>query len=109
MLAILLGMHYTLAMLTANVLGVLFNFNTTGRLVFANRNPRLIFNFVGVYAIVYVTQITLLHMFHLLGTDMKIAGALVIFPVAVLSFLLQKTFVFRNVPVIEGEPELVAD
>ena len=51
-LLIFLSFHYVLAALLSTVLGVLFNFNTTGRLVFKSRDNKLLFKFVGVYLII---------------------------------------------------------
>lgn len=48
-LAIYVGIPYYIATLLSNVLGVCFNFITTGNLVFRNNNPRLIFRFVMAY------------------------------------------------------------
>ena len=45
-LLLFLGLHYTLAVILSTIAGVLFNFKTTGTLVFKNHNNKLIFKFV---------------------------------------------------------------
>ncbi|MDR1846997.1 MAG: GtrA family protein [Bacteroidales bacterium] len=48
-----IGLHYGLALLFANVLGVAWNYKTTGVLVFESRSNTLIFKFFLVYVVVY--------------------------------------------------------
>ena len=93
-LFIFLGFHYAMASFLATVLGILFNFKTTGVLVFQNKVNRLLFRFFGVYGVVFVINVLMLKVLGNVGFDMYIAGALVIVPLAVLSFVLNKLFVF---------------
>ena len=93
-LFIFLGFHYAMASFLATVLGILFNFKTTGVLVFQNKDNRLLFRFFGVYGVVFVINVLMLKVLGNVGFDMYIAGALVIVPLAVLSFVLNKLFVF---------------
>lgn len=95
-LFIFLKFHFTLATLIATILGVFFNFKTTGKLVFNNNNNLLIFKFIGVYIITYLLNIAFLAIFRFFKIDMFIAGALLIFPMAVISFLLNRKFVFKG-------------
>lgn len=94
-LLIYVGLHYALASLLSTVLGVLFNFKTTGTLVFRNKDNSLIFRFFGVYGVVYVCNVLLLKFLGGSGLNMYWAGALVIAPLALLSFVLNKLFVFE--------------
>jgi putative flippase GtrA len=89
-----LGLHYVWAALLATICGILFNFKTTGTLVFKNRDNRLIFRFFAVYAIVYLLNIGLLRLFNMVGVGSLIAGAVNALPIAVVSFLLMRKFVF---------------
>jgi len=91
---LLIGLHYTIAVLLALISGVLFNYNTTGRIVFNNKKPELIFYFAGVYMLLYVVNVFLLSLFAQANYNMYIAGAILILPMALLSFFLNKTFVF---------------
>jgi putative flippase GtrA len=94
-LFIYLGIHYALASLLSTVLGVLFNFKTTGILVFKNKDNSLLFRFFGVYSVVYIINVLVLKLLGEAGLDMYLAGAVVIVPLAVLSFVLNKLFVFE--------------
>ena len=91
-----LGLHYSLALLLATVAGVLFNFKTTGYLVFKSSDNRLIFRFVATYAIVYMANVSILKALLLIGVDLYYGGAVLILPMAALSFILNKRLVFKN-------------
>jgi putative flippase GtrA len=92
---IFINVHYSLAALISTIAGIIFNFNTTGRLVFKNRNNRLIFRFFGVYLIIYSLNILFLKLFDSMQISMFIAGAVIILPMAVIAFLLNKYLVFN--------------
>jgi len=93
---ILLHLHYTVAALLSTICGVLFNFKTTGVLVFKNKDNRLIFRFFGVYLITYLLTIGLLKVFNSYGVSNLIAGAIIALPMAFVSFSLSKKLVFRT-------------
>jgi putative flippase GtrA len=91
------GLHYTFALLFATILGVLFNFKSISVLVFGSNNNRLIFRFVGCYAVVYLGNVSGIKVLSYMGFEPYIAGAILIVPAAILSFILNKRFVFNNV------------
>jgi putative flippase GtrA len=95
-LFILMGLHYVLAALISTVCGILFNFKTTGTLVFKNKDNRLIFRFFGVYLFTYLINIGLLKLFDMAGVGSLVAGAIIVLPMAVVSFLLMRRFVFKT-------------
>ena len=76
------------------MLGGLFNFKTTGVLVFRNKDYGLLFRFFCVYSVVYICTVSMLKVLGAFGFDMYMAGAVVTVPVAVLSFVLNKLYVF---------------
>jgi putative flippase GtrA len=93
---IYIGLHYSLAALFATILGVLFNFKTTGKIVFDNSNNSLLLKFIGVYLITYLISLAFLKGLVLLKINLYLAGALVILPNAVIAYLLNKRFVFMR-------------
>lgn len=95
-LLLYLGLHYTAALLLATIVGVLFNFKSTGALVFGSRENRLIFRFIACYAVVYLVNITGIKIFSSQGVAPYISGAILIVPMAVLAFVLNKRFVFNH-------------
>ena len=92
---ILLKIHYAIASLLSTIIGVLFNFFTTGKIVFKNNDPKLIFKFFGVYGIIYLINLLFLKIFDTYHVNMLIAGAILVFPMAILSYFLNKALVFR--------------
>ena len=92
---ILLQIHYSIASLLATILGVIFNYFTTGRIVFNNTDSKLLIKFFGVYGITYLVNLLFLKIFDNYQVNMLIAGAILIFPSAFLSYFLNKTLVFR--------------
>jgi putative flippase GtrA len=94
-LLILAGAHYAVAALLSTICGVLFNFRTTGRFVFKNRDSSLLLRFAGVYAICYVAGVLLLRFSRALGVDILLAAAVLAFPMAVFSYTLNRLLVFR--------------
>ena len=97
---IFLHLHYSLAVLLATIIGVLFNFKTIGHFVFKNASNALLYRFVGVYAITYLLNVAGLKGCDLYHINMYLAGFIVAGPVAVVAFVLQRTFVFRRDGVI---------
>ena len=95
-LAIHVGIPYYIATLLSNVLGVCFNFITTGNLVFRDNNPRLIFRFVVAYVLIYFINTAVVKAFILLGMNNYWAGILATPVVALCSYSLLKYFVYRK-------------
>jgi|688.fasta_scaffold981419_1 putative flippase GtrA len=89
------GLNYAAAATVSTVVGVLFNFKTTGRLVFDSKDNRLLLKFVGVYAVLYVANIGGLAVLTRAGLSAYIAGLIMLIPAAVLGFILNKTLVFK--------------
>ena len=88
------GLHYSAASLLATVLGVIFNFFTTGRLVFENMDYRKFVRFCLVYVCSYLINLVCLAIFDAAGANMYWAGLPLILPMALLTYHLNKRFVF---------------
>jgi putative flippase GtrA len=92
---ILLNLHYSLAALYSTIIGVIFNFFTTGRIVFDNHQPGLILKFFIVYAVYYLLNLGVLKLLTSQGFSSLISGAIAALPMALVSYTLTRTFVFR--------------
>ena len=90
------GFHYTLAVLIATVLGVLFNFQSYGRLVFHNYSTTLLGRFIFIYTVIYCANILLLLLFERLVFNLYYSGALAIPFIAYLGFNLNKRYVWKK-------------
>lgn len=96
-LLIYIGLNYAVAVVAATVCGVLFNFQTFGRVVFKNFQFRLLWRFIGVYVVVCGANIAGLKLLEIVGLVNKyIAGAVLVLPVALLGYVLNKMFVFNK-------------
>jgi len=95
-LALFLGAHYAAATTASTVLGVAFNFVTTGSVVFGGLRGASPLRFAGVYAVTWAAGVLGLRAAHALGIDLYLAGFLLLLPCAALSFLLLRAFVFKE-------------
>ena len=92
---VLITVEYHVALTIATILGTLFNFKTTGTIVFRNNKNRLIFRFIAVYGIVYVLNQIVLTVLVKAGINELISQAIVLPVMAVLAFGMNKKYVFR--------------
>ena len=88
------GLHYALAALLSTIVGVMFNFQTVGRIVFGSRDPSLIFRFVAVYGVTYLLNVGVLRLLEPRHPDVLLVQAVLVLPLAGVSFLLHQRFVF---------------
>ncbi len=90
------NIHYALASVLATIISVLFNFKTTGTLVFKNHDNRLIFKFVSVYCFTTILSIIGLKITKIFGGNLYFAGLILTGIMAIITFILQKKYVFRK-------------
>jgi putative flippase GtrA len=94
-LLILCRLNYPLALLFSTLAGILFNFKTIGVLVFKKSNNILVFKFFGVYGITYCLNLGGLAIMRYFGVNIYLGGAILLIPVGLIGFLLNKVFVFN--------------
>lgn len=105
-----------IALFFAYIVGVLWNFKTTGVLVFKNNNNKLIFKFIFAYVITYFINLFGLNFVNSVGWGKNLANLtinllkiqtnldlvkyfdqiILVLPIAMISFILFKTFVFKE-------------
>lgn len=95
-LSVLLGASVWLATLISNILGVLWNFITTGNLVFENKDKKLIVRFILCYVANYFINTGAVYMFTHIGCNDYWAGLLATPIAAICSFFLLKFIVYRK-------------
>lgn len=93
---VLARIDYRVALTICSVVTIVWNFNTTGRLVFGNRRQVLIFKFVGGYGLIYLVNLGLIILLAQFGVG-ELARQAMALPVVVLcSFALNRGWVFRD-------------
>lgn len=89
------NLHYTMAVFLATVAGILFNFKTIGRIVFKSKDNYLFFKFAAVYFTGYLCNISGIALLGKMGLNAYYSGAIMTLPVALITFMLNRTFVFK--------------
>lgn len=92
---LLAGLNYALANFGALLLGILFSFRTQGRLVFGNRDNRLLLRFAAAWTGVFCVHTLLIALLIRAGLNAYVAGLTALVPVTVMSYVIQRFFVFR--------------
>lgn len=96
-LFVYLGTLPEVALLGATIIGVIFNFFTTGRLVFRNSDNGLFTRFAATYATIYAVNAVALRGVISAGLD-PFAAQAVLVPFSVIgTYALMRAFVFREV------------
>ena len=94
-LFISVGLNYVIAALLGTICGILFNFKTTGSIVFKSHNNRLIIRFFAVYGLTYLINIAYLKIF-ILHYNVYLLQAIAVLPMAIISYFLNKQYVFSK-------------
>jgi putative flippase GtrA len=95
-LLVYLAVPYQVALLLALIIGVAFNFLTTGAVVFDGLLADAIPRFVVVYAAMYVFNLAILTVLVEVGLDKIVAQAVCLLIVAPVTYVALKRFVFRG-------------
>jgi putative flippase GtrA len=88
--------HSFVALVTAMTFGVLFNFFSTGTLVFNSKDSRLLHRFIGVYGAVFLVNFVCLWALERVGVGSALAQAILTPVLAYLSYRLNRDFVFSD-------------
>ena len=91
---ILVGLPTPAAVVVGTILAVLFNFFSTGTVVFQNANGRLLPRFIGVYVAQMSLNVAAMAGLEKAGVHPLIGGALLLLPLAVFTYLAMRRFVF---------------
>ncbi len=91
-----IGLHYSIASALGTIGGVLFNYQTTRRLVFSSKQKNKLTHFSLVYLLLYTINVASLAVFDYFTVNLYLAGALLILPMAALGFMLNRLWVFTD-------------
>lgn len=95
-LSIVAGMAVWLALLVGMLLGTVFNFFTTGGYVFRELSPARFPRFVICYLLVYGINFMLIELVATWLSSKILTQAILVFPMALLSYFLMARFVFSS-------------
>lgn len=90
------GLHYTASIAVSVILGTLFNFRSTGTLVFQSTANHRIYRFLAVYVVLYTLNVSGVALLLSLGLDAYEAGLVMLPPLALISYQLQSRLVFTD-------------
>ena len=86
-----------ISVIVATIIAILFNFQTYGRIVFKSKDHSRIYRFFAVYLFMMGIQILLLKILDIAGLkNPYIAGGILTLPMAGMSFVLMRKFVFQR-------------
>lgn len=91
-----IGLHYSIAIAIATVLGTLFNFKSTGAMVFRSHDNSRLFHFIIVYCVIYFLNVAGVATLLLFGLQEWLAGLLLLLPLALVSYFLNSRYVFSS-------------
>jgi putative flippase GtrA len=95
-LLIFVGLGYIAAATLSFVAGLVISFKTHSRFVFDGRGNRAFLPYVASWLAIYLAHITTLGFLVRSGMNSYLAGAILVPPVAVISFLVMRFVVFRG-------------
>lgn len=98
LLGLVLGLVPGVALAIATAIGALFNYLTTGRLVFNHAGLARLLPFIAAYVLIYLVNLGALHVLAMLGVPPGVAQAALLPAVAALSFVVFKYAVFGGGP-----------
>lgn len=94
-LLLALGLHYAVAAFLATAVGVMFNFQSSKKLVFQSRVHNRFIQFIFSYCLIYLINVIALTLLVQWGLSAYVAGLATLLPGAMMSYLLQKNWVFK--------------
>ena len=102
-LLLFVGAGHVAAATLSFVLGLVVSFKTQGRLVFESRGNRGFAAFLASWLCIYVVYVAALDLMVGAGIDPYVAGALLLAPVVILSYVVLRFVVFRHA--VAGRPK----
>jgi putative flippase GtrA len=96
LIALWTGLHYSVAIAVATVLGTLFNFKSTGTMVFRSRDNSRLIRFIIVYGVIYLLNVVGVAVLLQVGFQEWLAGLFLLLPLALVSYLLNSRYVFLS-------------
>lgn len=87
---------HNVSVIAATIIGIIFNFFTTGRIVFGNKSLRALLPFVLAYGVALGLNLLVLNGLLWAGVPVLLGQALSLPVVVIVSYLINARFVFHN-------------
>lgn len=93
------GLHYVFACLLVTCIGIIFNYNTIGKIAFnkASTDRNLFFRFCMIYAGIYFLSLIILKVGTFYLQNIYLIGALGLPFTSITAYLLNKNYVFHRI------------
>ncbi|MDR2512145.1 MAG: GtrA family protein, partial [Bacteroidales bacterium] len=95
-LGLWLGLHYTLATLISNILGILFNFKSYGRIVFKDKSNIMIFRYFVLYTFLWIGSNIFIFVLKKFGISPYLSGFFWVFPNAVVAYFASQKWIYNQ-------------
>ena len=95
-LLLFLSNDFRLSVFIATVIGIIFSYKTFGTYVFYNLGRLIIFKFFVFYGFLYIINITFIAIIDLTLENLYISGLISSFFIAILTYYVNKHFVFNK-------------
>ncbi len=91
-----LGLNNSIALLCTSVIGIAFSFTTIAHLVFKSNDHQLFYKFILLYVFLYGINLILLESFNYIFHSVYCSAAFSIIFCALISFYVNRHFIFKN-------------
>lgn len=95
-LLLILGASYFIGSLCSIIVGIVFSFHTHSVFVFRSTVKGIFWRYLVAWILLYLGNVALIGYLIQVGLSAYVAGLLTTLPNAMLSYLLQRRFVFRD-------------
>jgi putative flippase GtrA len=95
-LLVINNFDYKAAITISTIIGVIFNYISTGRFVFKYNRFNRIIPFISVYTLIYLVNLLLITFFLNIGFNELLSGAFALMPVVTLTFYLLNKYVYYD-------------
>ena len=88
--------NYKVAIALATIAGIIFNYQSIGKLVFRHKETNRIIRFIFAYIFIYLLNINGVSLFLSLGFNLYISFVMIFVPTSLINYLVMKAFVFKK-------------
>jgi len=95
-LAILVGIHYAIAIIISTVTGSIFNYFSYGIIAFRILDKKIVLRFIILYAVLYFFNLAIFKLFLLITSNKIVVGAMCLPIMVAVTYFSSKKFVYNK-------------